>query len=52
MAIQIKNDNVLISHINDLQNSINSLDSRVTTTENKFAQYLPLTGGGSYWAFN
>ena len=46
MAIQIKNDNVLISHINDLQNSINSLDSRVTTTENKFAQYLPLTGVG------
>ena len=48
MAIQVKNDNVLIGHINDLQSSINSLDSRVTTVENKFAQYLPLTGGGAY----
>ena len=46
MAIQIKNDNVLINHINDLQSSINSLDSRMTTAESKFAQYLPLTGGG------
>ena len=52
MAIQIKNDNVLIGHINELEDAIDSLDSRLDIVENKFSEYLLLTGGGSYWTSN